>query len=287
VTTAEAALAAGDWAAVFVPIEGFRTSRLAFGTANAQPVSIGFWTKIHRTGMYSGSIENSASNRSYPFTFTQNVADTWQFNTVTIPGDVTGTWVGNTNGTGFNIWFVIASGTTVAGTANAWAAANLIAATGTTNGVAATSDVFQITGVIVLPGVELPSSSRAALIMRPVPLELPLCQRYYVKSFGQSVAVAQNAGDRSNALYYRAIVAGGAGIGGTIYLPCTMRTAGTATAYNPAAANANARNYSTNVDAGTVGFSVGDHQFWWVGSQDSAATAGQDFQFHYTVDARL
>jgi hypothetical protein len=180
VTTAEASLGANDYAAIFQIMEGFRTSRLAFGKATAQPISIGFWTKIHRTGMYSGSIRNSPSNRSYPFSFTQNVADTWEYKTITIPGDVTGTWTGNTNAASFILTLSMACGTTYQATAGAWTGVGQsFAVTGTTNGVAATTDTFQITGVVVLPGIELPLAARAPFIMRPFDEELRICQRYY------------------------------------------------------------------------------------------------------------
>jgi hypothetical protein len=52
VTTAAASLGATDSVTLYTPIEGFRTSRLGFGKASPQPVSIGFWSKIHRTGSY-------------------------------------------------------------------------------------------------------------------------------------------------------------------------------------------------------------------------------------------
>jgi hypothetical protein len=183
VTTAAASLAAGDSAYFVTFIEGYRSSRLCFGTANAQPVSIGFWTKIHRPGVYSASLRTYATPyRAYPFTFTQNVADTWEFKTVTIPGDVTGTWAGNTNAGSFALFFCIASGATLLLTPNVWSSANGIGAIGTTNGVAATSDTFQLAGLVVLPGLELPSAARASYIVRPYDQELLLCKRYYEKT---------------------------------------------------------------------------------------------------------
>lgn len=185
VTTAVAALGGTDYAMVYAPIEGFRTARLAFGGANAQPVSLGFWTKIHRPGLYSASIGNSADNRFYPFSFTQNVADAWEFKTVTIPGDQVGAWVGG-NGIGLKLRIMMACGATYQGAVNAWTAATIMGAVGTTNGVAALTDVFQITGIIMLPGIELPSAARAPFIMRPYDQELLLCQRYFV-SLGPSI----------------------------------------------------------------------------------------------------
>lgn len=185
-TTADAAPAASDALILFQTIEGYRVERLAFGTASAQPLSIGFWTKIHRPGTYSGSIRNAAQNRSYPFSFVQNVADVWEFKTATIPGDVTGTWAGSNNPS-LLVIFAIMAGSTYLAAAGAWAAGNYYGVTGTANGAAATSDIFQITGLVVLPGVELPSAARAPFIMRTADQEQVLSQRYYERVFIKSV----------------------------------------------------------------------------------------------------
>jgi hypothetical protein len=179
VTTAEASLASGESTFITQYIEGVRTSRLQFGMATALSVTLGFWTKIHRIGTYSGSIRNHAANRAYPFTFTQNVADVWEFKTVTIPGDVSGTWVGNTNLPSLDVFFCIASGTALLAPANAWAAGNFIGATGTTNGVAATTDIFQVTGVSLLPGTIVPTPAQSVLLKRSFDRELLLCRRYW------------------------------------------------------------------------------------------------------------
>ena len=180
VTTAAPTLVAGDYAHLQHDIEGWRVARLAFGTASAQPLSLGFWSKIHRTGTYSGAVRNSNDTRSYPFTFVQNVADTWQFNAVTVPGDTAGVWLGG-NATGLVLNWTMACGSTYQAPANAWTTGNFSAAIGNTNGVAATTDTFQIAGVIVLPGIEVPSAARAPFIMRPYPEELRTCQRYFFR----------------------------------------------------------------------------------------------------------
>ena len=182
--TAQASLAAGDFAFITQPIEGYRIVRLAWGTASAQPITIGFWSSHHRTGLYSGSVRNNAVNRSYAFTYTQNAADTPQYNAVTIPGDTTGTWTID-NTAGINLTFSLGAGATyTAPSANAWLAGSYQAAPGQINAVAASSDVFRITGVVVLPGIEAPSAARSALIMRPYDQELVTCQRYWRKIGG-------------------------------------------------------------------------------------------------------
>jgi hypothetical protein len=192
VGTAESSLGSGDNLYVVQSIEGFRISKLTFGNANAQTVTLGFWTKIHRIGNYSGSLRNFAATRSYPFTFTQNVADTWEYKTVIIPGDVTGTWIGNTTAASLNVYFSMAAGTSLVGTVNTWAASNFIGATGTTNGVAAISDIFQITGVTLLPGSLTIPQAMAPNFIRSFDTELFLCQRFWESSYGYGVAPGTN-----------------------------------------------------------------------------------------------
>jgi len=60
------------------------------------------------------------------------------------------------------------------------------------NGIAATSDVFRLTGVTILPGTQAPTAAQSPLIMRPYDQELLTCQRYY-QSWG-------NAGLRGQAV---------------------------------------------------------------------------------------
>lgn len=179
VATGNASPAAGTFAVITHYIEGYRSVRLAWGTVNAQPITIAFWCNAHRPGMYSGALRNADATRSYAFSFTINAADTWEYKTVTIPGDVTGTWKTD-NAVGIIFDIALMAGTTYQTAPGAWTAGNFIGATGTINGVAvASSDVFYLTGVMILPGTETPSAARAPFIMRAYPDESEQCQRYY------------------------------------------------------------------------------------------------------------
>lgn len=188
VTTPQAAMTANDLVQALGYIEGRRISRLGWGTVNAQPLTIGFWTAHHRTGIYTGSVRNGAAPyRSYAFSYTQTAADVPQFNIVTIPGDTTGTWATD-HTLGMMVSFTMACGTVyTAPSANAWLAGNYIAAPGQVNAVAATTDAFRLTGVAILPGYVPLTASRSPFIMRPFEQELIACQRYYEKTYDLNV----------------------------------------------------------------------------------------------------
>jgi hypothetical protein len=181
VTTAQAAMAASDIITLYHFIEGYRVARLGWGAAGAMPITIGFWTAHTRTGTYSVSVRNGAASRSYTATYTQNVSTAMEYKTITVPGDTVGTWAKD-NTSGLSLAFPMAAGSTfVAPAANTWYGANYIAAPGQVNAVAATTDVFRITGVVVLPGIEAPSAARSPLVMRPYDQELLTCMRYCYK----------------------------------------------------------------------------------------------------------
>ena len=182
VTTAVTSLGASQFIAFMQPIEGYRISRLAWGTAAAQPITIGFWVSAARAGQYSGSVRNLSATRSYCFPITVSAANAYEYKTVTIPGDTAGTWVSD-NTIGMTLFFTMAVDSALAASvANAWVAGSFIGAPGHVNGgngAAATSDVFRLAGVVVLPGIEAPSAARSPLIMRPFDQELLTCKWYW------------------------------------------------------------------------------------------------------------
>jgi hypothetical protein len=238
-----ASLAAGDIFCFLQNIEGYRISRLAWGTANAQPITIAFWTSHHRTGVYSGVVRNGAGNRCYAFTYTHNTADVAQYNVVTIPGDTAGTWAAD-NTLGMVITFAIAApvgGTYTAPTLNSWLAGNYFAGIGQINAVAATSDAFRITGVVVLPGVEAPSAARSPYIMRPFDQEITTCRRYYFKSYPYGILPGTVLSAGFNTVFL-AGAPSGTYCSGHIIFPTLMRASPSVTMYDYAG-HANAASY--------------------------------------------
>jgi hypothetical protein len=176
----------GDYVQLIQPIEGYRWESMNYGLAIAHTVTIGFWVFTTATGTASVSIRNSSAtspNRSYVTNFTVTAANTWQFVTVTIPGDKAGTWL-NGNNIGAYVTFCFACGSTFQTTANTWTAGNFLATSANTNFFATNGNQAIITGVVILPGSNMPPVARFGLLLRPYSQELSVCQRYYWTSVG-------------------------------------------------------------------------------------------------------
>ena len=155
-------------------IEGFNTADLGWGAAGAAAVTLSFWVRSSLTGTFGGSLQNSASNRSYPFTYSIAAANTWELKSVTIAGDTTGTWIGATNGIGLRVNFGLGVGSTYSGTAGAWAGSDFDSATGATSVVGTSGATFYLTGVMLEKG-----STATSYDYRDYQSELSKCQRYY------------------------------------------------------------------------------------------------------------
>jgi hypothetical protein len=155
-------------------IEGFNTADLSFGTANAKTITLSFWVRSSLTGTFGASIVNNAFNRSYVFTYTVNSANTWEYKTVTIPGDTTGTWVGATNSIGIRLYWDLGAGSTYrGGTVNTWNASGLSGPTGSVSVVGTNGATFYITGVQLEVG-----SVATPFERRDYGREWIMCQRY-------------------------------------------------------------------------------------------------------------
>jgi hypothetical protein len=106
VQSADASIAAGERYVLWSGIEGFDVADFNFGSANAASVTVSFEVKCSMTGTFGFILYNAALNRSYTTTFTVDAANTVERKTITIPGDVTGTWAkDNTAGFYFGLCF--------------------------------------------------------------------------------------------------------------------------------------------------------------------------------------
>ena len=157
-------------------IEGYNASDLGWGASGASTVTLSFWVRSSLTGTFGGALINSAGNRSYPFTYTILSANTWEYKTITIAGDTSGSW-NTTTGVGIQVNFSLGAGSTQSGTAGSWGSAFYASATGATSVVGTNGATFYITGVQLEKG-----STATSFDYRPYGTELQLCQRYYQRT---------------------------------------------------------------------------------------------------------
>lgn len=216
---------ASEYFALMQSIEGLNVADLDWGKSTAKAATFSFWVRSSITGTHSGAALNYNGTRGYPFTFQIAAANTWEYKTVTIPGDTTGTWKTDTN-TGVTLRFDLGSGSTFRFTAGSWGANNPNGATGAVSVIGTNGATFYVTGVQFERG-----SVATPFERRPFSDELARCQRYYTKSYNLSEppGTARTIGTASV----------GAGSGNafssgyvSVFFPVRMRAAPTVTTYD-------------------------------------------------------
>ena len=175
VTTADGSLAATQNLHVFQNIEGTNIRHLNWGTANAKTVTVSFYVKTTKTGVYSVVLENNGTDRCQVQDYT--VSDTnWNRYTLTFTGDTSGTWL-STNGKGIRLRFGLASGSTfTTGTTGSWLADDMVGSTNMVNFMDNTSNDWYLTGCQLEIG-----SFATDFEHKTYGEELLNCQRYYYR----------------------------------------------------------------------------------------------------------
>jgi hypothetical protein len=198
-------------------VEGFNCQDLAWGTASAKQITVSFWVRSSVTGTYNVAFQNNAQNRSYITSFTINTVNTWEYKTIQIPGDTSGTWTVNST-SGLRIWFNLGMGTNYDTTGNTWTAGNLGSTAGTVDFAANSGATFYITGVQIEVGA----------VATPFEFEdfgttLTKCQRYYCRVYSAYLGTGMAFSTTSSIV--------------NVFFPTTMRVAPSALETTGVAAN--------------------------------------------------
>ncbi len=175
-TTADASPAVSDLAAFTYGIEGQNLQAIKKGTASAQQVTLSFWVKSNKTGVYVAELNDVDNTRSVSAAYTVSSSATWEQKTITFPADTSGA-LDNDNAASLYLNFWLAAGTNyTSGTlATTWASTtNANRAVGQTNLASATTQYLQITGVQLEVG-----SAASGFEFKDYGRELGECQRYY------------------------------------------------------------------------------------------------------------
>jgi hypothetical protein len=276
---------------VYHAVEGFNAADFAWGTASAATITISFWVRSSLTGTHSGAIQNSANNRSYGFTFTVSSANTWEYETITIAGDQSGTWL-TTNGIGLSLYFNLGAGSTYSTTAGSWQAGNFTAVTGAVSVVGTSGATFYITGVQLEAG-----STASPFEYRLYGTELALCQRYFAKSYNDNVVPGTATQVGMEVCGYQ----GASGLGGAygnVKFPVKMRTTpGTINIWDGAGTATTVSSYTYGAAGSAQAISNGGG--WWGSGtpfnishsgffmRPTGAAASSWNYVHYTADAEL
>ena len=175
-TTAESAVAADERVRFRQNIEGQNLQQFAFGTSAAKSMTLSFYVKSNKTGTYAVNLEQDDASRVIGSTYTISSADTWEFKTITVGGDTSGT-INDDNGAGLVVsWYLLAgSNYTATDNTSYGASADGKQAYGhSTTWGQGTNDNFFITGVQMELGEQATPFEH-----RSFGDELARCQRYY------------------------------------------------------------------------------------------------------------
>ena len=175
-TTAESVVAADERVRFRQNIEGQNLQQFAFGTSAAKSMTLSFYVKSNKTGTYAVNLEQDDASRIIGSTYTINTADTWEYKTITVSGDTSGT-INDDNGAGLVVSWYLLAGSNYTGTDNTsyGASADGKQAYGhSTTWGQGTNDDFYITGIQLELG-----DTATTFEHRSYSDELRRCQRYF------------------------------------------------------------------------------------------------------------
>ena len=222
-TTADTSISANDIFSLNTRFEGQDLQRFKKGTSDAEKMTISFYVKANASATYVFELYDIDNARQISQSF--SVTTSWNRVTLTFDGDTTGAF-GDDNGSSLiaQIWLHGGSTYTSGTLSTSWSSVtNANRAVGISSFFDSTDRTFFITGLQMEVG-----SAATPFEHRSFGEELTLCQRYFQKSGGYSVAPSNGSDGTSFSSFSRPLGTcvqwGGAAAGQCpIYLPVTMR----------------------------------------------------------------
>ena len=188
VTSADTSIAAGQLAGIFHYVEGYDIY-----PAVGKTLTMSFWVKAKKTGVYCVKISNGAYDRTYVREYTIIAADTWEKKTTTFPMDFSGGTWNYTNGVGLAISWNMACGSTYQTTKDAWQSGNYLATSSQVNALDSTNNYINLAqvkleiGSVATPFVPEPYAKELARNLRY--LEVIRCNAF--SSYGTGYNYSQ------------------------------------------------------------------------------------------------
>lgn len=239
--TVDSSITTNKHTTIHQKIEGFNFAPLA-----QRQMSLSFWVKATKAGVYCVALQDSVSTRSCVKEFTINQSSVWEFKTLTFPASPSaGTW-DYASGIGLQVYFTLAAGPSYNTAPDVWQSGNYISTANQVNACDSASNNFYLCGVQLEAGlVATPFEQRS------IQQELELCQRYYES--GQASFTIYNGQNNQD-------------IGTSIYFKSTKRSAPTIAlsfSYSGGLSNLSANNITAdqfylraNAATGQIGFTV-------------------------------
>jgi hypothetical protein len=238
-------------------------------------ITVSFWVKATKTGIYCVSLRNHGLDRSCIEQITIDATDNWEFKSITFdPSPSDGTW-NYSNGKGLDLLITLATGSLHQTTTNSWQTGNFHGTVHQVNACDSTSNNFRLAGVQMEEG-----SIATNFDSRTIQEELALCQRYYEKSYSLEVspgAITSFGSERGriNSL----------ALSTKVRFSVSKRAIPSVINYNPVnGSTTEGRNYSSGSNIALGAFNMGTTGYQ---IERGAQSDGQLIGWHWTADADL
>jgi hypothetical protein len=202
-------------------IEGFNFNQVGWTSTNKKPITLSFWVKSSVVGTWAVAFKSYSATYGYLTTYNINVANTWEYKTITVPPPSSSSW-NTTDSTALRIQFDIGTSRSdlYGSSRNVWLSENLYSDENTTKIHGISGATWQIAGVQLEVG-----KNATEFEHRSYGEELALCERYFQ-------IIADAADNSSQECIEMAVTSSTTGVFGCTTLRTTMRT--TPTIYNTA-----------------------------------------------------